>query len=105
MLTLPEPLVAVLLLVQPDPADEPALVEQLERPVDGRAADLLPARVPHPVDEVVRVEVLVRGKNLFEERRPLSGRLQTLALQELREDLAFFSEICHEETISQIGPY
>src|SRR5512140_3775888 len=81
VLALAQPLVSVLLLVQPDAPDETTLVKQLERAVDRRAADPLAARLTHPVDEVVRVEVLVCGENLFEEGRPLTGRLQTLPLQ------------------------
>jgi hypothetical protein len=77
VLALAHPLVPVLLLVQPHAADEPAREEELERPVDGRAADLLPLGA-HPDDEVVGIEMPMRREDLVEERRPFPRRLEAL---------------------------
>ena len=72
-----QPLVAVLLLVQAHAPDEAALVEELERPVDRRAADLR-AALAHADDEILGVEMPVRREDLVEEGRPLARDLQTL---------------------------
>src|SRR5271169_1083989 len=103
VLALAEPLVAVLLLVQPHASDEAAAVKKLERPVDRRAADLRSA-VAHADHEVFRVEMPVGREDLVEEGGPFARDLQALLTQEIIEHPAFVCVLVHAPTISALPP-
>ena len=84
-------LVVVVVFAEVDAADHAGLHEQLERAVDGGARDL-ERLLLHLEEQLVGLEVVVRGEDLAHERGALAGELESLLGEELLElvDLALY---------------
>src|SRR6266542_3548205 len=80
--------VAIPGLPDPHAADNARVHEQIERPVDRGAGNLLVLGAQSH-EELVRLEMLVPGEELVEQGLPLGGQFQAPPLQVLAEDVPF----------------
>src|SRR5512143_3113364 len=81
-------LVPVSAFAGPHAPDDPGIEQQLERPINGRARDLL-ALPAQPHEDLVRLQVLVAGEELVEHGLTLGGELQPAPLQVLAKNVPF----------------
>ena len=87
-------LVVIVVFAEVNAADHPGFHEELERAIDRGAGDLH-ALSFDPEEQLVGLEVIMRGENLAEERGSLRGELESLSLQEGFKSSDFFLERWH----------
>src|SRR4051812_35050824 len=75
-------LVVVVILAEVDAANHPGLHQQFERAVDGGPRDL-EGLLLHLEEQLIGLEVVVRGEDLAHQRRTLFSELQSLGSQEV----------------------
>ena len=80
-----------------DFTEQPGLLHQIERAVNGRPADSLAVRaISKPGDDFVRIKVLVIGEHFVDDDLPLTSRPQILRQQK-------FSKLLDRREIGIVG--